>query len=292
MLILRRMFVVIPCLALCLGAATAHAQSSDAERAYLGLQLQSLPDPDLLATHLDLPPGQGVLVAQVLRASPAERAGLQRNDIIHSIDGRPAASPGDVVDYVQGQRVGDNVQLVVLQAGQRSNLTLTLAAAPARLGTALEVQPPRPASPFDRFTTPPFDRFESAPGGASAAQSLRFQYRSQVQTPEGSQRSEITIEGDPAATDTLITVTIDQHTYRTTVAEVDALPEPARSAAQEALAAMPSFNQSLRSPTGPTLFSPHFEELWREHQRWLQQWPQPTPRPNLAPAPQRKPTRS
>src|SRR5262249_8807239 len=51
-----------------------------APRPWLGLQPDDLPDE--LRAQLDLAEGEGLLVSQVLPGSPAEKAGLKKNDIL------------------------------------------------------------------------------------------------------------------------------------------------------------------------------------------------------------------
>jgi Do/DeqQ family serine protease len=59
-------------------------------RAYLGASVQEVDE--RLARALHLESNTGALVSDVVRGSPAERAGLQPKDLISAIDGEPVAS--------------------------------------------------------------------------------------------------------------------------------------------------------------------------------------------------------
>jgi S1-C subfamily serine protease len=64
-------------------AATPSAELKAAEtRPYMGVWLDTSPLPDLLIKHLGLSPSQGIRITNVHRDSPADRAGLERDDII------------------------------------------------------------------------------------------------------------------------------------------------------------------------------------------------------------------
>ncbi len=95
-----------------------------AHAAWLGVQLQ--PVPDLLAAHTKLPDG-GLLVQNVLRDGPADRAGLDRWDIITAMDGRPVTSDLTVFT-AESQRkpAGETITLSYIHAGQSTTATVTL----------------------------------------------------------------------------------------------------------------------------------------------------------------------
>src|SRR5262245_65004935 len=56
-------------------------------------------------------PTDGADVRQVLVASPAAAAGLQRDDVIVEIDGEPISKPDDLGEIVQASRVGDTLDV-------------------------------------------------------------------------------------------------------------------------------------------------------------------------------------
>ena len=87
----------------------------------LGVML--LPVPEGMAGQLKLKADQGVVVNRVLPGSVAEKAGLERFDIILEFAGKPVA--GNVqafVDSVNMAKAGDDLEIVVLRNGERKTL--------------------------------------------------------------------------------------------------------------------------------------------------------------------------
>lgn len=100
-------------------------------RGWLGVVVQPL-TPDL-AKVFHLPEARGALVAQVLRDSPAARAGLQEGDFIVGFDGRALEKESELPRLVAATPVGREVSLQVIR--DRRPLTLT-----ARIGDLPEPQ--------------------------------------------------------------------------------------------------------------------------------------------------------
>jgi len=95
-----------------------------AERGYLGVQLTDL-TPEL-RTHFAAGEDAGVLVAQVVADSPAERAGLRVGDVLTHLDGEPIVSSFDVTARVGGRDAGDVVRLDVVRDRRLEILSATL----------------------------------------------------------------------------------------------------------------------------------------------------------------------
>ncbi len=68
----------------------------------------------------------GVVVSTVEKGQAAEKAGLQRLDVITALDGQPVKSPDEVVAVVSSRRAGDTLKLTVFRDGKTLNLTATL----------------------------------------------------------------------------------------------------------------------------------------------------------------------
>ena len=86
--------------------ASPKSESAEAEPGWLGVELA-----------VPLAGEAGVLVRDVLRGSPAERAGLTPGDRILRIDSEPVARPPDVVRIVSARQAGDRVGLALVRAG-------------------------------------------------------------------------------------------------------------------------------------------------------------------------------
>jgi hypothetical protein len=128
---------ILPVLALsCLLSAWDAARSDDPSAetgkgaAYLGVLFG--PVSEALYDQLpQLPRDQGVLVTQVLADSPAEKAGLHRNDILLRYDDQKICDCDDLVRLLQHDRPGRTVKLTWLRGGKEASadasLTLGLA---------------------------------------------------------------------------------------------------------------------------------------------------------------------
>jgi len=97
-------------------------------RGWLGVGIQDI-TPELSAA-MKLASTEGVLVSEVQRGSPAEKAGLQRGDVILSVDGRKVSSTGELRNLVAA--AGANVQskVEIARNGQRQALSVKLGETP------------------------------------------------------------------------------------------------------------------------------------------------------------------
>ncbi len=75
----------------------------------------------------------GAFVSAVVKDSPAEKAGLQRGDIIKSIDGQEITGQDSLAKIIITKRVGDKVKLLVDRDGKELVIHATLALAPENL---------------------------------------------------------------------------------------------------------------------------------------------------------------
>jgi C-terminal processing protease CtpA/Prc len=66
---------------------------------WVGLSVN--PADETLRSHLKLKDGTGLVVAEVIKDTPAEKAGLKVNDVLLAIDGHPAKETNDLVQAVQ-----------------------------------------------------------------------------------------------------------------------------------------------------------------------------------------------
>lgn len=95
-----------------------------APRPWLGVQPEELPDE--LRAQLDLPEGVGLLVTEVLSGSPAEKAGLKRNDILTKIDGRPMKGEDSLAKFMASAKPGQEVTLTVLRKSKEQTFKVTV----------------------------------------------------------------------------------------------------------------------------------------------------------------------
>ena len=95
------------------------------ERAWLGIRMQSV-DSDL-AEKLNFDAPRGAHVIAVGADSPAEKAGIQRGDVILEFDGQTIRDSSHLMHRVGASEVGKSVEMVVLRNGsEEKRLTVEL----------------------------------------------------------------------------------------------------------------------------------------------------------------------
>ena len=102
--------------------------SGKVQRAWLGIQLAEL-TPEL-AEGFGLSEQRGILVNDVIAGTPADRAGLKRNDVIVEFDGQSVSDLPKFRLKVADTKVGSRVPLMVLRDGKRIPVTVTLSERP------------------------------------------------------------------------------------------------------------------------------------------------------------------
>lgn len=95
---------------------------------WLGVQVQ--PVTPQAAYRLGAEGTEGVLVTHAVMGSPAQKAGMQRGDIIVALDGEPIARPRDLQYHAERLSAGQTVRMEVLRGGQRQMLTLEITQRP------------------------------------------------------------------------------------------------------------------------------------------------------------------
>ncbi len=110
-------------------------QQSDepsAPKYWIGLAGAAISPDHVLRAHVDIPEGQGVLVANVVPDSPAAKAGLKQHDIILRANETDLHDMQTLVDLVlsEGAKKGQ-IALEVLRKGERETVYLTPEERPA-----------------------------------------------------------------------------------------------------------------------------------------------------------------
>ena len=112
---------------------TVAAPAIAAERyGWLGVRIRDLSEAEAedLAVKLGVREGYGVVVAEILKDTPAEASGLRAGDLIVSIDGRPLVETRTLQRLVGATPAGQELRLVVLREGQRRELRIRVGAMP------------------------------------------------------------------------------------------------------------------------------------------------------------------
>jgi Do/DeqQ family serine protease len=95
---------------------------------FMGIRLQELNK--TLAQGLNLDTDSGILVTEVLPDTPADRAGLQRNDVIVEYDKKPVRDDQRFRLMVGNTEVGTEVPVVIVRDGKRKNVSMILTERP------------------------------------------------------------------------------------------------------------------------------------------------------------------
>lgn len=101
--------------------------TSEGEQAYLGVSGQTIDSS--MASQFDMP--SGVYVQQVIKSSPAQKAGISAGDVIVSIDGSNVSTMDGLKEKISNLKAGKKVKIVVKRQNQmgtyeKKTLTVTL----------------------------------------------------------------------------------------------------------------------------------------------------------------------
>jgi len=118
-------------------AAAAASQVASNQSVWLGVQIVQGTD--------------GPTVESVIAGSPAEKAGLQRGDVIKSIDGTSVSNPQAVRDALNGKNPGDTVTVSITRNGNAQTVKVTLEAPPEALPQAYPMLPELNGIPTDQL---------------------------------------------------------------------------------------------------------------------------------------------
>jgi len=225
------------------GTTLAADVDSDDERPYIGVMLDGAPLPDLLVKHLGLEAGQGIRIANIHRGSPADKAGLERDDIIVGFEGGDVDDRQQFVDDVRKAGIGTEISLEIIHLGKHKTITLKLK------GLKGDFDFKYPPEPEIVQSWRPGKIFKLKPGDKDWMEVFRDnmpsdfdvnikKFFNELYTYKHSSDGEdytITIEGSPNDDDTTISVSVGENEYKTTLKEIDKLPEKYREPAEQAV---------------------------------------------------------
>ena len=100
-------------------------------RPWLGISY--VPITQELSQQYQLPSPFGAIVGEVVPNGPAAQAGLREQDIILSVDGKELRSEGQLTAALRNKQPGDTLRMAIIRDGDRRDVTVRLAEAPATL---------------------------------------------------------------------------------------------------------------------------------------------------------------
>lgn len=99
-------------------------------RGYLGVSIQNVDE--ALAQSFGLDEDVGEIVASVEPGGPADRAGIERGDIILSVNGQQVTDQNNLSTIVASSGIGRDVPITLLRDGERMRVQATLAERPTQ----------------------------------------------------------------------------------------------------------------------------------------------------------------
>jgi serine protease Do len=100
-------------------------------RGWLGVAMEEVSEGSAKQLGLKLP--AGVMVAEVVPGSPAQRAGLQADDVIVRWNGQKVADPMDLSRAVAKTKIGVKVEVGLIRDGKPITRSVEVAERPAQM---------------------------------------------------------------------------------------------------------------------------------------------------------------
>lgn len=108
-------------------------EKGEVTRGWLGVGIQDL-TPEL-AEYYGIEDQKGILVTQVFEGDPAEKAGIEPNDIIIAVDDHNIGSARDLSSLIANTAVGGKTKITLLRNGKKKVVTATLSNQPKDLAS-------------------------------------------------------------------------------------------------------------------------------------------------------------
>jgi len=279
----------------CVGTAAHGESEAKEERGYIGIRMDARPLPELLTKHLRLSEDQGVRIQNVGVGSPADKAGLERDDIIIALNGKDVTDNEEFARAVQKAGAGAEVSLEIIHLGERKMVKLKLASFTDDFEAKYPPEPElveswQPGRMFrlqpdaENWTQVMPDGSMQGGGGFGIGgwgggfgtggrgtidkevDQLLKEVRTYHYSTDGEDYS-VTIEGNPNDDDAKVIVRIGGEEHTTTVGKVDKLPKKYQEAAEEALkGARKSVKTRVHKwdGAGPMLPKAPDVQIWRD----------------------------
>jgi PDZ domain-containing protein len=276
---------------MCILVFSSMLYAGQGERGYIGVMLDPGPLSPLLAKHLGLSPDQGLRVKNVNRGTPADKVGLERDDIIIGLNGQKVTDHKGFIDNIIQVGAGNTIELEIIHEGQRKAIVFSLAGRSSGFDPKFPPEPEvvqewRPGKVF-HFDADKKGWIEIEAMGVDGQAGTVMQdvnIRIPATKPgtktdikgflkehyvfhysDGDSSCVITIDGAPHDSDTTVTVEKGDKKYSSSVDAIDALPADVQDHAKRALK---QARQSARKRTRTKVWNQHsqaFEDFMEEH---------------------------
>ena len=105
-----------------------------AKVAFLGLVTAEVPE--VLAEHLRLKIGEGIMVRALMPEGPAAKSGVTIHDVILRVSGQNVGTPADLTSQISSRKVGETIQLELIHQGQSAKVEVTLGERPPQVAAS------------------------------------------------------------------------------------------------------------------------------------------------------------
>jgi serine protease DegQ len=103
-------------------------ENGSVTRGWIGVGVQDINKE--LAESFKLPTAKGVLITQIERGSPADKAGVKLGDVLVAVNGKPVADTVTMLNVVAALRPGDQARVRVARNKEEADLTVTVGRRP------------------------------------------------------------------------------------------------------------------------------------------------------------------
>ncbi|WPD23854.1 MAG: DegQ family serine endoprotease [Candidatus Electrothrix aestuarii] len=119
-------------------------------RGWLGVAIQDMNED--LAQSFGVNKAEGILVAEVTKDSPAEKAGIQQGDILLSLNGTKLIDVADLRNRIAMTTPGNKVNLALIREGRKQELSVAITEQPADFSRATKIRAKKnSSSPLDNM---------------------------------------------------------------------------------------------------------------------------------------------
>ncbi len=101
-----------------------HDADDRSESPFIGVHLAGVSEATASQAGVSAP--RACLIAGITAGSPAERAGLQRFDVVTGIDGRDYASESALREAIRGRKAGEEIKLTVVRGGKVQEIAVVV----------------------------------------------------------------------------------------------------------------------------------------------------------------------
>ncbi|HBK67801.1 MAG TPA: hypothetical protein DDZ91_04090 [Firmicutes bacterium] len=102
--------------------------STESNKPWLGIYMQDVNED--MTSYFKLPFKNGIYIGRVVKDSPADKAGLQTEDIITQVNRREIKSGEELASLIQKMKIGDKISLLVWRNEQFKKIDVVLEARP------------------------------------------------------------------------------------------------------------------------------------------------------------------